>query len=290
MINGQGKRIWVDAEVHLLPPKCCEQGFRPAEGEEIIREKIYDHPEGPLALSQASSGKLIEEMDASGIEKAVVMGIPWMSPEMCWQNNEYIAEAAERHRGRLIGIGVLPPPAGRDVANDVRRVFDEYGLKGVKAIPSWQGYALDDESFNPALDEIERSCMVLVPHTDHVIAADGWHDSPQSLYRTLVRHPGLKVLAPHLGGLLCLYNLLGSACEVLKNVLFVTTVPATMQMVAYALDALGAERLAFGSDYPFNPSHDQRSVRIMLEELRLPEADLALISGANVLRFFGGEQ
>ena len=58
-----------------------------------------------------------------------------------------------------------------------------------------------------------------------------------------------------------------------------------MHMVKFAITTVGAERLVFGTDYPFNPSHDQRTVRALFEALDLEDAQKTLICGHNISKF-----
>jgi predicted TIM-barrel fold metal-dependent hydrolase len=279
--------VWVDSEVHLLPPEWCRPDHQPRGGEDVLQRVVYDHPEREAALSQATAEGLMAEMERAGIDRAVIMGLPWRDPGLCWQNNAYIAQVVREHPGRFTGLGVLPPPGSTDLRDAVRRVAEEYGLEGVKVIPSWQGYRLDDGAFAPALGELVVREMVLVPHTDHLFVPPGEADTAYALYAVGRRYPELKVMAPHLGGLLCLYALHPPVKPALGNMLFVTSVPTTMQMVTFAVKAVGARRVAFGTDFPFNPSHDQRSLRRALEALPLDEDDRRLVAGENTLRFFG---
>ena len=280
------KVVWVDSEVHLLPPEWCPPHYQPPTQEAVMRHMVYDHPEREMALSRASVEGLLAEMEAARIDRAVIMGLPWQDPEMCWRNNVYIAEVVQRYPGRFIGLGVLLPPDSGNLRGAVRRVALEYGLKGVKVIPSWQGYRLNDRVFEPALEELIAHDLVLVPHTDHLFVPPDQADTAYGLYEVGRRYPELRILAPHLGGLLCLYALHAPVKPALENMLFVTTVPTTMQMVMFAVEAVGAERLAFGTDFPFNPSHDQRTVRQAFEALPLTDDDKRLIAGQNVLSFF----
>ena len=279
--------IWVDAEVHLFPPEWCTAEFWPEPDETALRRAIYSHPDRDRALAGAHADGCLAEMERCGIDRAVIMGLPWMSAEACEQNNRYIASVAREHAGRFTGLGVLPPPEGRDAAGEVRRLVEVHGLRGLKVIPSWQGYRLDDPVFEPWLDACEAHDLVLFPHTDHAFRSPEGSDTVASLYEVARRHPELRILAPHLGGMLCLYALHEPVAAALGRMLFVGSVPLTMKMVRFAWECVGPERIAFGTDFPFNPSHDQKTPLAELCELGLPRADLERIAGLNVLEFLG---
>jgi predicted TIM-barrel fold metal-dependent hydrolase len=277
--------IWIDSEVHLFPPEWCKQNYFPPALEETINRVIYNHPEKDMALSQATVDGLLMEMERSHIDHALVMGLPWRSAEMCWRNNDYIFSVANEYSGNLTGIGILPAPDKENIKDAIKKICENYGFKGVKVIPSWQNYRLDDPIFEPAIEEMILNDLVLIPHTDHLFLPVDKADTAYALFAVKQRYPKLKILAPHLGGLLCLYAIHQPIKKVLRNMMFITSVPATMKMVRFAIEAVGAERLVFGTDFPFNPSHDQQTVCKEFEDLNLSEKVKRLIVGINLSSF-----
>lgn len=286
--NGNQRR-WIDAEVHLFPREWCVDGWRPPATESVLLKTVFDHPDRDLALAGAHLEGLLAELDRSGVHGAVIMGLPWLDPELCDRNNAAVAEAANAHPDRFIGLGLLPPPDRGDPVEAVARIREVHGLKGVKVIPAWQGWRLDDAAMDPVYREVAARGLVLFPHTDHPYLPDDGFDPPHRLFRVIQRHPDLKVAAPHLGGLLAAYGLYGPVREALKNVLFVGSVPKTMPMIRWAVEAVGIDRVAFGTDFPFNPSHDQRTMKQELLAMGFSAEELDRLAGANVLDFFGVE-
>ena len=282
--------LWVDAEVHLFPPEWCLSSYTAPSSEKQILHSIYRHPEGRLALSLATVDPLLAEMKKARIAKSVIMGLPWADAGRCWRNNEYVKHLVEQYPDVFIGFGILPSPGSSDLKQAVRRIHEEFGFRGIKVIPSWHGYRLNDPELIPALDEMTERGMVLMPHTDHVFVTPDRADTAYALYEVARRHPNLKILAPHLAGLLCLYDLHEPVRESLQNMMFVTSVPASMRMVSMAVDVVGPYRVAFGTDYPFNSTHDQQTVRRSLEELGFSQETQKLIGIENVLRFLGEMQ
>jgi len=278
---------WIDAEVHLVHPGNRLPGRRAPEPETRMNRAIFDHVEGELALARADVQALLGEMDAGGIERACIMGMPWVDPGRCELDNHYVGQCVRSWPERFLGFGVLAAPSLSDPVLQVRRMALEHGFLGVKVIPSWQGWRLTDRDFEPALREMSDLGLTLVPHTDHLTIDPAGADTAHALLETARRFPDLKILAPHLGGLLCLYELISGIKADLGNLLFVTSVSRSMGMVEFAARAAGCRRLAFGTDYPFNVGHDQRSVKQALEGLNFPPGDLVGIAGKNLERFLG---
>jgi hypothetical protein len=48
---------------------------------------------------------------------------------------------------------------------------------------------------------------------------------------------------------------------------------------------VGAERVAFATDSPFNPSHDELGVRRSLESIGLDEHSLSMVSSGSLMKF-----
>lgn len=254
--------------------------------EPVMRDKIHAHPEGPLALARAGAEAVRESMHACGIDCAVIMGLPWQSPTLCRENNEYIAAACRAAAGTLTGFGVLNPGDRAAADAELDRMAGEYGFGGVKVIASWQGWSLDDI----CADRLAAACiergLALLPHIAY-LHEDSRQESPAHLLRLARRFPELKILAPHLGGLLCVHELHEPLRDVLRNVRYITSVPRTMGMVAAAAACCGPEKLVFGTDYPFQPSHDQRTVLDAFRALPLDGALAERIAGRNLADFLG---
>ncbi len=269
----------------MLPPEWCAPGYSPPASEDVLRAKIYDHPDRDAALAGAHEDGLLAEMAAATVDGALLLGLPWRDPERNRLNNAYVSRLCRNHPGRFQGLGVTSAPNRADLRDEVRRIDDELGLRGVKVIPSWQGYRLDDAEFEPALVEMEKRGLVLFPHIDHLYLPDEGFDPPFRLLNVAQRHPALRIIAPHLGGLMCLYHHHHPVHALLRNVLFVASVPLTLPFIRYAVDAAGAAAVAFGTDFPFNPSHDQRTVRAGVEQLGLSEGDLRFVMGGSIRQF-----
>lgn len=279
----------IDLEVRVLPAAWCADGYAPDAVEETALAKIYRHPLSRVALRRASEEALIEEMDRTGIGTAVVRALAWRDPERCRAHNRFLADLVRRHPDRFLAIGILPPPREIVPRDAVREMIEELGLAGVELIPSWQRYKLDDAVVEPALAEAERLGAPAAIEVDHMIHSPDRADTAHSALVVAERHPGLKMIVAHLGGLLCLYSLNDDVRPKLANMLFVTSVPRTPRWIWYAADAIGPRQVAFGSDFPFNVSSTQSHLLGEIEALPFTETDRALVLGGNAARFLGLE-
>ena len=98
----------VDSHVHIFPPRMIA-----ARGELAALDATFAEMYSDPAARMATAEELVAAMDEDGVDVSVAMGIGWADPDLARESNEYIAEAAARHRGRVIGFGSVNPRRGR---------------------------------------------------------------------------------------------------------------------------------------------------------------------------------
>ena len=269
----------VDTEVHVLHPAARQPDFKQGS-EEPVRSAIHEHEDFPLLEGRLSVNYLLESMEENGIDHCLLMGLPWNDPEVHAANNDFIESVVTRYPGRFRGMYI---PHLRDPPAAARRIeaLDRDRFLGVKLIPGWQNTSIDDPRLEPIIDVVEARDLFLMVHTDHPTQSlDG--DAPYRLLSFLQDHPDVNVLAPHLGGLLCLYALDDRIVPALDNTYFISSVSSTMQLVKYAAD-VNSDKVIFGTDFPFNHCHDQRRPIEDLRSLHLSQSAESKIFGQTAL-------
>ena len=123
----------------------------------------------------------------------------------------------------------------------------EMGLRGIKMHPDSQRFSIDDIRLFPMYEAARGKLPVLLHMGDHRYD----YSHPIKLRRILELFPGLQVIAAHFGG----YAMYDTACELLKDTDCVFDVSSSLMFLEegkaeYYVNLYGAERLAFGSDYP----------------------------------------
>jgi predicted TIM-barrel fold metal-dependent hydrolase len=249
-----------------------------------MRKLIYCHPDREQALAGAHIKGLLTQMDRSGIDKALIMGLPWETMEFCRANNRAVAEVIAAFPDRFRGLGVIPHPAAVS-RDDIRAMKRGAGLSGIKVIPEWGGFSLLDLEMEALYETLIEERMVFMSHIDHGFYDPQKGTSAYELFELASRYPELRILAPHLGGLLCLYGLYAPVAQRIKNIRFITSVGASMKMVQYAIDAMGEDFIVFGTDFPFNLSHDEKSLHDKLQRLIRDTQVLRKVAGVNLRAF-----
>ena len=122
---------------------------------------------------------LIALMDAHGVERAVVLGLP-AGPTSA--SNEVTLRAVRCHPGRLIGGVYADPRDGQAAIEEVRRYHAE-GFRIVKLFPN-HGYYPDDDAVRPFFAAVAELGMAVQSHC-------GWlAPTPGAAYASYYSHPG----------------------------------------------------------------------------------------------------
>ncbi len=219
---------------------------------------------------------------------------------LCWLNpahysdyvgltacNRYVYEAARRHPEAILGFGWADPTLGVQEARDtVRRCVEEYGFFGVKLNGAQNNYYIDDPEISlPVIEEIAGTGRLLAFH----VGADAFEQThPFRVAKIARRFPELGILMAHMGGV-GHRDLTDAAIEFAAECPNLTLIGSAVhtRAILKAVRTLGAGRVCFGSDSPFELMHVELArYRAMLDG-EVPEEDKARILGGNIARVLG---
>ncbi len=259
----------IDAHCHIYPDKIAE---RAASG--------TGHFYGIGVQCDGTVATLLSEMDAAGIDRAIVQSVA-TTPHQVQSINEFIAATVGKSEGRFIGFGTLHPDSG-NIAEDVSHLIS-LGLHGVKLHPDIQHFKLDDYRCLKIYELCEGSGLPVLVH-----AGDSRYDfsNPNRLLPILEIYTHLTVIGAHFGG----YSVWKTAAETLAGIpnLYVdcsSTLPLIgAEHAAELVHEYGAERVLFGTDYPmWKPSNELKA----FFEMGLTEAENEMILHRNAENLFG---
>lgn len=80
-------------------------------------------------------------------------------------SNDEVAQGAARHPDVLIPFASIDPAKGRAGVAELRRLADEHGVRGCKFHPSLQGFAPNDRTAYPLLEELAARGLPAVFHS-----------------------------------------------------------------------------------------------------------------------------
>jgi aminocarboxymuconate-semialdehyde decarboxylase len=268
----------------------------------------------------------LADLDAIGVDRQVVGPLPvhryWAEPELAGKlttvTNEAVAAHCAAAHGRLIGLGTLPLQHPRLAVRALARAVGELGLRGVSVGTDVDGRELADPAFDPVWEAAADLGAVVFIHPwgcslgtrlgAHFLGGTFGQPAETALALshlifggTLDRHPSLKLLAAHGGGFLPTYigrfdhawehrpDARGCAerpSRYLRRIWYDALV-YTPQALRHLVEAVGADRVVLGTDYPFDMGVTDPVERAAAAGL--PAADLTAILSGNATALLGGD-
>ncbi len=242
----------IDAHTHIFPTEVVEGREMYAKRDSSF-EFIYANPKARMVTYQ----ELIEEMDSTGVDKAIVCGFPWRSLDMCRNHNTYMIEAVAAYPDRLIGLAMTNPVAGKASDIELERCF-EGGLSGVGEISAdAQGFRLDDAGTTGRIAAaVEEAGLFMLLHVNEDVGhfyPGKTATTPAPVYRFLEKCPDTMVILAHWGGGLFFYELMPEVAKVTSSVYYDTAASPFLyrpDIYKAAVDIVGPGRILYGTDYP----------------------------------------
>lgn len=190
-----------------------------------------------------TAGMLMKRGKEAGISRFVVLPVA-IRPDRVRGINDYIAGEAAKHE-EFVPFGAVHA-AMDGLIDEVDRIMS-LGLKGIKMHPDSQRFPIDDIRLYPLYEAARGRLPVLLHMGDHRYD----YSHPVKLRRILEQFPGLRVIAAHFGG----HTMYAQACELLKDTDCILDISSSLMVMPEGdaekyINVYGAERMAFGTDYP----------------------------------------
>ena len=228
---------FIDVHTHIYPEKIAQKA-----ADAIC--SYYHLTEGMTGTSEL----LLEREKAAGISKAILLPVATKASNVQSINNFILSEQTAHEE--FIAFATVHA----EMENLVQETenFLNQGLHGIKIHPDQQNFSIDDERLFPLYDFLQGlSENKKVPILFHCGDPVSNLSHPSRLKRVLNLFPKLKVIAGHLGG----WSIFDEAVEILKGENCSFDISSTMAFVEPKklkeyIDAYGAEKILFGSDFP----------------------------------------
>lgn len=228
----------IDIHAHIYPDDLA------AKASASVKE-FYDGIGDPNM--DGTEGLLMRRAQEAGVDRIVTLPVA-LRPDRVRSINEYIYQRS-RDNLKLIPFGAVHAEM-EGLTEEVERLID-LGFQGIKIHPDSQRFAIDDPRLFPMYEAIKGRVPVMFHMGD--LRYDYSH--PERLRRVLGLFPEIDVIAAHLGG----YSMYETALEFLRDKTCVLDISSSARFLEPGLpekyiNLYGAERIAFGSDYPmFDP-------------------------------------
>jgi len=170
-VKKPNKYLVIDAQFHYVPSevfqKVDETVFETKEGR-ALQERNKD----PRTKARPATQRLqdieadLKHMDECGVDMAMIMMPGWgvAGVEVCRILNDGLARAAREYPDRFLPVAAVPYIEGQRSIDELDRVKNELGLKGVSVLTNQRGIRLDDEQLKPFFRRIVDLGLPVVVH------------------------------------------------------------------------------------------------------------------------------
>jgi predicted TIM-barrel fold metal-dependent hydrolase len=301
----------VDVHHHIMEPKFLEwQQMR-------IAASGYAGAE----LQKWTPSWSIEEMDKAGADVAMLSistpgswtGDVEQSRKLARSINDYKAQIVRDHPKRFGFFATIPLPDVEGSLREIEYAFDALKADGICLLTNYDGKYPGDPAFAPVYDELNRRKAIVYSHaaaapcvfniqpTVPPAILEFMFDNTRAIVSllqsgTFTRCPDITFIFSHCGGALAgmagriagwsrsfADKAPGGAIPALKKLNYDTASMNNQFSFAAMMKLAGAEKLMFGSDYPWGTLTASRDP---LRALGLSADDLHKIEEGNARRLF----
>ena len=250
----------IDAHIHAGLPEFCS-----GTAETLPCELFVTYAE------------ILSVMDAYGVNRAVLIPIPHRDIDT-HLTNQYVFEANKAFPERFIPFCRIDDKLEENLAA---------GCQGVKIHMVYED--IDINAVSSELRMIEKAGVPLMIHAKFA-------DKVRQVEDILRTAPEMKIVLAHMGRghIYTEEQVLQNAAGLRQysNIYFETSTSGGIEAVVKVCDILGADRVIYGSDYPFGKSafgtgyEYDRDIKAVREVFSSEQADMLL--GGNIMRLLGG--
>lgn len=221
---------------------------------DLYRARLTERPEDFV-------DELIADMDKYGINKAFIQATPGKV------SNKQVAGAAKKHPGRLFGLFRIghdqeaegyvedPEPIRKSAPEEIAYCVEELGFKGMGETMA-RAFTLEihperiAKDLTPVMDAVAKYKIPIMFPT-------GWTQFPGQLYfgdpifvdEVAARYPDVPIVLTKMGRGIDHYFQSALAVAMRNVNVYFDTVGTTPQHLRTAVEAIGADRIMFGTDW-----------------------------------------
>lgn len=237
------------------------------------------------AAQQQSMELLLQEMDAAGVHKGVVVGR--LAGTLGSVPNADVQRIVAEHPGRFIGAASIDPTSRQGACATIDQALRD-GFKLINIEPGSYPVPMyaDDRRLYPIYAHCEDVGVPVIMMVGGTAGPDLSYSDPIRTDRVLADFPQLKVVVAH-GGWPWVNEILHIAFRrtnlYLSPDMYFSRMPGWEEYVK-AADSFLADRMLYASSFPFCPVKDYKT---WFERLPIKPENLAKVMGGNACRLLG---
>lgn len=238
----------IDIHAHIYPDAIAMKAAQSIRNYYHIGEELDGTPK-----------MLMERGALAGVSDYLILPVA-VKPEHVQSINNFILKQTREH-ACFVGFGTVHA-AMENITGEVERI-QSMGLRGIKIHPDCQHFDINDPRMFPVYEAIQGKLPMMMHMGDEHYT----YSHPSRLRHVLDLFPRLQVCAAHFGG----YSMYEDALKLLYDKDCIMDVSSSLMfmdrgMPERYINIYGAERMAFGTDYPvWDPVHEvQRLMELNL--------------------------
>ncbi len=279
--------------------KILEKAKYYGEGKEFAYPPQNADPEVRLKLM----GKYGIDVQALTQTTPVLLGFgPDDAAEICRRSNDDNYALCKTFPKKFVNVCIISLLDTKSAMRELDRSINELDCRGVTISSNQNGKGLDSQEYYPFYEKVVEHDLPILIHPTHwesyplVDMEKGWRmmhvfgwpfDTTQAIWRlifggVLDRFPSMKIVTHHLGAMLPFFSgrieqsfnrflkdkVRRPISEYWKNIYGDTATDGTLASYLCGYAFFGADRMMYGSDYPFGPDAGEDFIRSNLEGIK----------------------
>jgi predicted TIM-barrel fold metal-dependent hydrolase len=295
-----------------------EQGDNPESPPQNEINIVHYSPQNtnPEARLELMDKYHIDIQALSQTTPVLLQSSPAEAAEICRLSNDDNYTLCKLYPGRFINICTLSLLDMKTADQELERSINELDCRGVTISSNQDGKGLDSPEYFPFYQKlVKHDLPLLIQPTDWesyslvspqkgigAMVAIGWpFDTTQAVYRMIVggvidEFPSLKIIMHHCGAMLPFFVnrieitlrkvLKTDPAKYWKNIYGDTAVAGSLPAHICGYAFFGADRMMFGSDYPFGGETRVKEGLACIKNMGIPESESQKILGGTAARLF----
>lgn len=317
-IAAEWKKVLAGNNVEPGFAKMGESILAETPGNALLHSRLIDIGPGRIAhMDEVGIDMQVLSLTSPGVQ----VFAPDLATRLAADANDALASAVRAAPSRLTGLGAIAPQSPEAAAREIVRI-KSLGLRGLIVNSHTFGEYLDAPRYAPIFDAMEATGLpmylhprepapsMVTPFLDYGLYFAGWgfavetglHAMRLIMSGTFARYPKLKIILGHMGegipfwlqridNRYLLQVKIGAVEKLprlpseyfLENFVITTAGVTSMPALRLSIDVLGAERIMFAADFPYED--DAEAVRF-LNDAELTPRERKLIAHENAESLF----
>jgi len=263
---------------------------------QVYKDRYFDTAKRLQDMERFGVDMQVLTVGTPGIHASALHLLPHEKVKLARVLNDALSKLAEKHPNKIVAIGEVPLPQVDEAVDEMERCVKDLGLRGIQLYTTIDGIPIDSGTFMPIFDKAAHMGVPIHLHPTHPLwsARRNYErdyalslifgypfESTLSITRLILsgvldQYPNLKLITHHTGAMCGIYverlqsfiddGSVGTkprklVKEYVRMLYHDTAVSGSVATLNLGAAVFGADRLLFGTDYPFGPENGCFNIR-----------------------------